>query len=169
MRKYVVVGAILIAFSAVSLVSWAGPPRGERNQSRPGHGDFGKGRSQCQGPELGFLERFGDEIGITEQQEEELKSIRFAAEKEIIQLKADAEVAKMDLRQLMDEDRPNEDAIYRQVDVIAELNAKIHKKRVGNRLAIKRILTDEQEAKLKEIRGDARAERGPSPQRRFSK
>lgn len=56
----------------------------------------------------------------------------------------------------MDADSPDESAVYRKVDEMGKLRTEMQKLHTGNRLAVKAMLTTEQEQKLKELRREHR-------------
>jgi Spy/CpxP family protein refolding chaperone len=92
-------------------------------------------------------------LDLTQEQKDQLKSLRTANQKKMIQLRADAQIAGVELRELMHEKDPNK----RQVDAaVAKVNSargKMMSSRVHQKLAVNKILTDEQLQKLEEMPG----------------
>ncbi len=146
MKKLIAILSILIIGLIIGSVAFANAQRGPRN-------------SKMRPDVLFLLERHSDEIGLTEEQESEIKAVHFDSQKEVIGLKAELEIAELELRQLMDEDEPDEAEVYRKIDGMGTLKTEIHKKRIANKLAVKSILSEEQEEKLKKIRHQKMKER----------
>ena len=93
------------------------------------------------------------ELDLSDRQKEQIRGIRQAQERRMIPLNADLKTAGLDLRELMQAERPNQARIDAAIDKLADLRADAHKERVKSMLAIRDVLTDEQRKKLKEARG----------------
>ena len=93
-----------------------------------------------------------DELGLTAEQQAKIKTIHLEAKKEEIRLKADMELAELDLKQLMMADTPNQDQIMKAVDNLGLLRTKMAKAKIKTKFAVQQILTKEQLAKWKEMK-----------------
>jgi Spy/CpxP family protein refolding chaperone len=111
------------------------------------------GCMQMKGPGMscGMMEK-ADELGLTAEQQAKIKTIHLEAKKEEIRLKADIELAELDLKQLMMADTPNQDQILKAVDNLGLLKTKMAKAEIKTKLAMQQILTKEQLAKWKEMK-----------------
>lgn len=120
-----------------------------------GHG-MGRGmRAMRHG--LGLGPRIARELDLTDAQKEKMKAARERQQRKAIQTRADIQLARLDLRKLMQADKPDQRAIDAQIDRISGLEAGLHKSRVAAMLEFRAMLTPEQQKKLKELR-----EQGPS-------
>jgi Spy/CpxP family protein refolding chaperone len=85
-----------------------------------------------------------------------MKAAHERQERKAIQARADIQLARLDLRKLMEADKPDSKAIEAQIDRIAGLRAGLEKSRMATMLEFRASLTPEQQKKLRELR-----ERGP--------
>ncbi len=153
MKRNIIIGGILLIGLIFVTTTLASPGKGRPNHSkRPNQGQF--------------IEHFGAEIGLTEAQQDELKSASFEREKNIVSLKADVKIAEIELRELMDEDNPNEAAVFQKIDEIGNLKSEIKKNVISGKLLLKTVLSVEQEDMLKEIRREKKMERREESQKR---
>ena len=102
------------------------------------------------GLELGRVDEFADEIGLTDEQVEKIKDIRNKNAKEIIDLNAEKKKAEIDLRKLMEDPDAKSSAIEKSAKKVMEQENAIKTARLDAMLEIRDILTPEQRAKLKE-------------------
>lgn len=117
-------------------------------------------RGPADGPHLKMLlGPLGEEIGLTDAQRQELQDTGFATQKELIHLHAQVKIAELELRQMMDSDTPDENAVYRKIDEIGALKTDIRKKQMGLRLTVQSVLTDEQVDQLKDLRHERMQDR----------
>ncbi len=141
MKKVLIIGLTATLSLAMLAAGFAGKgPGGQHREYDP----------------LKLIEMAGPEIGLTAQQQQTLKNRFFASEKDEIALEAKIKTARLELKQLMDADSPDESAVYRKVDEMGKLRTEMQKLHTGNRLAVKAMLTTEQEQKLKELRREHR-------------
>jgi Spy/CpxP family protein refolding chaperone len=98
-------------------------------------------------PGLGFrAARMGldDQLKLKPQQVEQIHKIRTAIQTQCIDLRADLQKLRLELRGQMRAERPNRKAIDATVDKIAAKRASMEKLRVGHHLEVRALLTDEQ-------------------------
>ena len=107
------------------------------------------------------LDRMIGQLDLTAAQREKLKLVREREARKAIQTRADIQLARLDLRQLMEADKPDQRSIEAQIDKIAALRTGLEKSRVATMLEIRASLTAEQQKKLKELR-----EQGPQMRNR---
>ena len=89
-----------------------------------------------------------DAIGLSEEQVKSLKSIKDSHQREIIQKKADLQLAKLDLDNLLEEAEINLSKAESLTKKIGSLQAEIRFKGIEAAVKGKRILTEEQREKL---------------------
>ncbi len=134
----------LIASSAV----WAQKP-GERQQNQDQ-------RDRMKRPEM-MAERMND--FFTEEQMEQVKAIRLETSKEIKPLRNQLNELQARQQTLSTADKPDMNAIYKNIDEISEVQAWIQKKMAKQQQDIRSLLSDEQKLKFdarKGMMGDRR-------------
>jgi Spy/CpxP family protein refolding chaperone len=103
------------------------------------------------------------ELGLNDSQYAQLKKLRMDGRKAAIRRRADLQIARLELGEMLDTAAPDEKAIAAKVKEVSELQTAALKARVDARLAVAKILTPEQREKLKHLRGlGLRRERGPA-------
>jgi Spy/CpxP family protein refolding chaperone len=118
-----------------------------------GHGMWRDGRDMRRG---GFGPMMARELNLTSEQQEKMKAARDREQRKAIQARADIQLARLDLRKLMEADKPDSKAIEAQIDKIAGLRAGLEKSHVATMLEFRASLTPDQQKKLRDLR-----ERGP--------
>jgi len=122
----------------------------------------------------GFLqgERMKAELGLTDEQAEKLHQIFIDTRKANIKTRADLEIKRMELHELMRADATDRDAALKKVQEISALREQMMRQHVESMLAAKTVLTPEQQQKFRAMmagRSSRRAEgfRGPRGLRRW--
>jgi Spy/CpxP family protein refolding chaperone len=95
-----------------------------------------------------------DKLNLTDDQNNSLKDIQYNFQKTVIGLRADMQSSRLELRHLMMQDKPDQNAIANLVDKIGETQKKLLKQRIDKRLAMKAVLTPDQFQKFMQMRGD---------------
>ena len=98
-------------------------------------------------------------LELTAEQEDQMKDLRYAKEKILIQLRADLKTSQLELKKLKQADEPNKKKIYAQIDKVGKQRTAIEKARVDHQLKIRKVLTDEQ-FKMFQKKMQAKAGRG---------
>lgn len=106
----------------------------------------------AQPPRSGFAEK-ADELGLTDEQIENIREIQYNFKKTEIGLRADLKTSRLELRHLMMQENPNQKEISKLVDRVAEAQKKVLKHNVDRKIALKEILTQEQFEKFMKKRG----------------
>ncbi len=109
-----------------------------------------------------------ERLGLTDEQAEQLRSERLEAAKERVKIGSQMRVARLELRELMSSPAPDEKAVMAKARQIGDLHTRLLEARVTHSLALKKILTPEQQRKLREMRAAERAHGprgGPAPHR----
>jgi Spy/CpxP family protein refolding chaperone len=92
------------------------------------------------------------ELNLSQKQEKALQDLHFNAAKEMIQLRSQLQLARLDLKRMMAEDEADRNLILNQVDEISRIQAEMKKLQMEKQLAFRDILDRKQLAKLKELR-----------------
>ena len=88
------------------------------------------------------------QLGLSDAQRDKLQALHEANARKAVQRRADLQLAQMDLRKLMRNDKPDQAAINAQVDRIAKLRADGVKASIDTRLQARAVLTPDQWKKL---------------------
>lgn len=105
-------------------------------------------------------EQFQSEVNLTDSQVKRLRSIITTAEKSNIQTRAQMQSDGIDLRQLMQSDNPDHDAVMKKVQQISELRGEMMKNNVQALLEAKKILSPEQQKRIRQFIEKRFSERG---------
>ncbi|MCP4582352.1 MAG: periplasmic heavy metal sensor [candidate division Zixibacteria bacterium] len=97
----------------------------------------------------GHFMGMADELELTDQQLEQMQMEKLAHQKEMIQVKADLEKAKLELKEIMIAKQIDKNAALKKRETISAIKAKIAKKRLAAKIDHLKSLTDEQRAKMR--------------------
>ena len=165
MKKLILFTVIL---SLLASFAYAQPGYGGRGQGNgPGpefgcHPDFnmkgmghfgqqGKG-NRHHGPREGMILRLADEIGLDNAQIDKIKTAIYDHQMAMVDARADAKKAQIEVRTLMHDDDASEAMVMGAIDKASKAKANIAKLQYAQRNEIKDILTEDQQDKLKELR-----------------
>ncbi len=93
-----------------------------------------------------------EEIGLSSEQTEKISQIMADHIKVTTTIRADLLAKRLELRTELGKDKPDMKKIERLTGEISNLQAKLMTERIKMEIAIKGLLTDEQKAKLDELR-----------------
>ncbi len=116
---------------------------------------FREHRPHWGGPHLPAMpdnDRVKTALGLTDEQTDRLRQVFVEAEKSRVKTRAELRVRQIELRELLRPDQPNREAVMKKVQEISDLRGQLMKERVDSLLAIKGILTPEQQKKLRAFR-----------------
>ena len=123
-----------------------GLQQGFRSQ-RGGPGMGGPQGGRGQGPSPERLK----EAGATDEQLAQLKKVQEEQQLKQVDLKATAEKAQIQLKQLISSEKPNQDAIFAAVDKVSAAKVALIKSGISAKLKGREILGDEVTKKLREF------------------
>ena len=107
------------------------------------------------------------ELGLSADQATQLKKIRDDGRKQAIRQRADLAIARIELEEAMDAPSVDDKVVAARVKAVSDLQAASLQSRTNQRLAMRRLLTPEQQAKMKQLMRQGRMERaGARHQRR---
>ncbi len=102
-----------------------------------------------------------ESLDLTEEQESQIKDLRYAKEKKMINLQAKVKSENLDLRKLKRADDPNKKKIYAQIEKVSDARVAVQKARADHQLAMRKILTDEQYKIFSKGLRDREGRKGP--------
>ena len=153
MRKVAVLGVVaVLVVLALGAIKWAaGQAEGRHNSmmAGPGHEE---------GRLLAMLDsdRAKAALGLTDDQVTRLRQITVETEKTAIKTKADLAVRRIELRELLKADNPDQDTVMKKVQEVSALSGQLMQQHVHALLTTKTILTPEQQKKIREFRANHR-------------
>ena len=109
-------------------------------------------------PPIGVLVK---ELNLTPEQKDQLVELYSQTQKELINIRTQNKIARIDLMNEMMKDNPDEDVLNNLIDKIGENAKKAFGVRINRQLEIKKILTPEQQEKLKELLMKRKWKKGP--------
>lgn len=105
-----------------------------------------RGQGPCQGPDQGFKRaNFQTALNLSEEQQDQMKTLRLEHQKAMIPLRNKMIELKAQNRTLMSESEVDLKLVNKNIDDQTALSNKIQKLQTEHKLAVKEILTDEQE------------------------
>ncbi len=125
-------------------------------------------RPARQGPRTGAdPARLEEALGLDPGQVQQLRQLRGEQQKAAIRQRADLEVARLELQELLSAETVDERAVAAKTDALAKLQTAALRARIDSRLALRKVLTAEQARKLEQLRRHApRGMRERRPHRR---
>jgi len=133
---------VLLAGVAVAGVALAQPPLGG---PRPGGG-----------PDR-FTAENAAQLGLDDQTRQAIDQIVDESRKRARELRGELRGLHQEMQELLAQETPDEAAVMQQAEVIGQAETELHKHRLGTLIKIRALLTDEQKAKLVQIREERRA------------
>ena len=99
---------------------------------------------------------------LTEEQKEEMKSLRDSFAEETRPIRNDLELTNLELRHLWTADELDEEAIIAKSEEVSELQSQLHEKMIRHRLDVAKVLPKEYRTRFlaKAHRGPGRGPRG---------
>lgn len=99
------------------------------------------------------------EIGLTDEQAASIRKLRLQERKAEVSLRADMQIARMELDELLGAATLDEAAIAAHTKTLASLQSAAAKARVDNQVAVRRLVSPEQYQKMQQMRMRFRTER----------
>ena len=147
---------------STAVVTWAGQGGPGRHEAQRGPGPGGIGRMLNNRAAL-------DKLGLTEEQQAAIKTASYEFRKEMATLKADAELAEIELQKAMDEAAPDENAVMKAVDNVGTAKTAMQKAAVKHQLKVKTILGAEKVEALKAMQCEKMREKGEQRGQKFDR
>ena len=160
MKRSIFLCSVAVALLLSPVLSSAQPqdaPQNRPNPRRPGDRPFMRGGDD-QGPmPQGPMDRRKAAIallGLSEVQQADIRKAREATRRDRLRKSTDLKIASMDLRSLLRSEKVDEKAVAAKLVEVQAAQGALLKLRVDAALAMKRILTPEQQQKMSAMRGD---------------
>jgi Spy/CpxP family protein refolding chaperone len=115
----------------------------------------GMGSGSCdrmgRGP-MGLIHRFADELKLTKEQIDQIKTLHQGYVKKNIPLHSDLQLKHVELKELMDTDKPDKGKVEAKIKDIESVRTKIHVNRLNEKIDVQDILTKEQKEQLEKMK-----------------
>ena len=157
-KKTIVIG---VAAATLAVVAWAAEPSFHgRGQQVGGEMRDGMHGGMCQEGMCGqvaMLARLvqnpesAKQAGLTDDQIAKLKDGQFEFEKKMITLRSESEVAKLDVKHLMESDTPDRAAVEKAIDAAGQKELALRKSEILHMVDVKTTLGADTIKKLKEF------------------
>jgi len=108
---------------------------------------------------LQHLDRMAGELGLTDEQKKKLRGDLIERTRERIKLQGQLQLQRFELSVLLDDPRPDAAQVRQLGDQVQQTEAALARNRLDGILAMKSVLTAEQQEKLKTMRRGPRAGR----------
>jgi Spy/CpxP family protein refolding chaperone len=163
MKNYLkAIAAACMLFGLVQVtMAQPGPGYGQGYHRRGLQGE-GPGQGLRQGPGAGQAQCQQMIPNLTEEQETQIASLRLTHLKEIQPLKSEMAINRAKIDALMIQDNPDMKALNALIEANGKLRTEIQQKNVAQRLAVRKLLTDEQKISYDSGKGRGRM---PMPDR----
>jgi len=128
--------------------------------ARPGRGGHGPGMGVgilMRDPH--FVEAYAKQLGLKDWQVKKIKDLVYNTQKKTIPLRAKMQSARLDLRRLMDADKPDRNKVLKQLEVVGGIEIQLKKSHIGLLLSVRSQLTREQRTKLLQLIKERRGKR----------
>jgi len=134
----------------------ASPPHGGGHFGSYGggsnaHGPTHPGPHQSASEFIDHVLKFKDGMGITDQQETELRTLETNFKKTKIKLKAESDLANLELHDLLRDDKASMTSIESKLKKVHEIKANLYLESIKVRREAKAVLSDEQRSRMETI------------------
>ena len=114
-------------------------------------------------PGLGMM---SDELNLTDQQMEQLETLKLQHQREMVQKQADLKMAGLDLKEIMMKDNIDEKAALAKQDKLSSIKADIAKAKLRHKIAARKLLDSDQLLKWRKLQKEMKGRRdGCGPDR----
>jgi len=104
--------------------------------------------------------RMAEKLGLTEQQIEQMHGLMAKHQTDMIMRRAELKIARLELREIMMNPKLNENAALSKLDQISKMKSDIARLNLQHKIAMRKMLNDEQFKKWQDMRGDMRPQFG---------
>ncbi|MFH0953429.1 MAG: hypothetical protein V1873_03770 [Verrucomicrobiota bacterium] len=98
-------------------------------------------------------------MGVTDKQLAALRDGAYKMERELIKLRADGDLARLEVKHLLDQDQPDQEALGKAIEEAGRIQTQIRKAKLLEQVRVRQILGKDTVAKLREEGRERREER----------
>jgi periplasmic protein CpxP/Spy len=107
--------------------------------------------------------RMAEKLGLTDQQVEQMRALQTKHQTDMIMRRAELKIARLELREIMTDTKLNENSALSKQDQISKMRSDIARLNLQHKIAMRKVLTDEQFKKWREMRHEMRPGPGRHP------
>lgn len=111
--------------------------------------------------------KWAQKLGLSAAQQEQIKQIRYHSMRQVIQLKAKLQLARLDLSQLLSQHKPDQTALEAAIDKAGKLRLSMKKLRILQRIKMQAVLSASQFSQWKQMKAKRRRNRRMRRMRRM--
>ena len=100
-----------------------------------------------------------EQLNLSAAQRSKITAMRDESDRKLIRIEADARIAELDLRRLVESDAPDPSEVDAPIDRIGDLRTQMRKLHVKTWLIVRSTLTAEQRTKLRSLAGSGPRDR----------
>lgn len=112
---------------------------------------FGRGHGHGEGFGPGIC-MFADELELSDQQKDDIHSIRVDTHKRLVDYKADLEKSKIEMKELWYDGTPSESQVNKLIDRISDIKTEMKKVQASAKIKTMSVLSEDQQKELREMR-----------------
>ncbi len=102
--------------------------------------------------EFDHHQMLGEKLGLSAEQKDQIHKIVLDTRKKNIEAEAKGKIARIELHELLGADTPDQKKLDAKIAELSQVHETMLRSRVETMLAIQKVLTPEQRAKMKELR-----------------
>ncbi len=107
-------------------------------------------------------QKLAETAGITQEQIKSLQAVLYQSEKDLIQAQADSDLARVEVKHLLQGDKPDQKLVLEAIDKAGQLQTNVEKLRVKTMLQVREIVDDDTMAQFfRSLREQAPAMKKP--------
>lgn len=91
-------------------------------------------------------------LDLSPAQKEDVRKLRSEGAKQMVRMRSDLKVAHLEMRELLRDRKVDRGRLSQQIDEVSRLRADMMRAQMDQKLAMREILTDEQFAKLRDLK-----------------
>ncbi|MCQ9206365.1 MAG: hypothetical protein NG740_00565 [Omnitrophica bacterium] len=141
-----IVAVVALVFGALALTAFADGYGKEEGYHGKGKGGGFEDKVSCKAY---FLLKNKEELGLSDKQIDKIKKLKLSVKKDAIKKSAEIEVLALDIKAGLWKDKANSAALGKLIDKKYKLKAEKAKAAIGAYVALKKVLTKPQKAKMK--------------------
>ncbi len=136
---------------------------GQHGMGRRGHSSTHPGTHQGATEFIDHILKFKDGMSVTDEQEQQLRSVRTNYRKDRIKIKANVQLANIDLHELLRDNKSSLGDIERIIKLVYGLKADLNMASIKAKREAKAVLSEEQRSRMDKIHERIKSHGGNTP------
>lgn len=110
-----------------------------------------------------MIEEVAGRLGLAPDTLKKIRQLAYDTEKKVIEIDYQMQRSFLELRQLLDEDLPDTERVMGQIEKVGQLDIRLRQEQIRLLLEVRKLLSPEQRAKLRELMLPKRPPPPPHP------